>query len=141
MTLIEIEELTTRDRAVLMDARDLADELGRLRDALREMELETISSPNMDGMPAGSSDGDGMTRRLARIDSLRSKIDREEQRFERLKRGGRRAIRGLQAKERMFLEAYYLDAEKAVTAAMIARISDKTAGRYIKRIEKREAGD
>ena len=126
---------------MLMEARDLADELGRMRDALREMELETISSPNMDGMPAGSSDGDGIGRRLARIESMRAKVEREEGRLERLRKRCMGYIRGLRAAERMFLTAYYLDAEKAVRAAMIARISDKTAGRYIKRIEKKEAGD
>lgn len=107
-----------------------------MEDALCELRRESISSPRMDGMPKGSGEGDQMPRRMARIDDLTRRIERQRARLSKLRRSGERAIYRLEAREKLFVEAYYLRAEKAGVAAILAQISDKSASRYIRRIER-----
>lgn len=123
---------------MLRRARDLADEISRLRDNLREAELYTISSPNMDGMPKGSSDGDAMTRQMIRKDKLQNKLKCAERALNRSKSIAGKALRNVKAPMRMFCEAYFLDAATFDEACGYARIDKRTGERYSAEINRME---
>lgn len=128
--------LTGRDRYMLRRARDLADEVERLRENLKEVELHTVSSPNMDGMPKGSGDGDAMTRQIIRKDKLHSKLRGAEKALKRSRTIAGKALRNVKAPMRMFCEAYFLDASTAEEACAYARVDKRTGERYSAEINK-----
>lgn len=115
---------------MLRKARDLVDEVERLRDTLKEIDLQTISSPNLDGMPKGSGDGDAMTRRVIRRDKVESKLWSAERALKRARTIGGRALREVKAAMRLFCEAYYLDGASLEESCKYARIDARTAERY-----------
>ena len=119
-------------------ARDLADEVGRLRESLREAELQTISSPNMDGMPKGSGDGDAMTRLVIRKDKLQAKLRTAERALKRSQAAGGKALRDVKAPMRMFCEIYFLEAGSLEAACIYARIDKRTGERYSAEINRTE---
>ena len=123
---------------MLRRARDLADEISRLRDNLREAELHTISSPNMDGMPKGSSDGDAMTRQMIRKDKLQAKLRTADRALKRSRSIAGKALRDVKAPLRMFCEAYFLDAAPLEEACAYARIDKRTGERYGAEINRTE---
>ena len=122
--------MTERDKWHLRRARDLVDEVTRLRDNLREAELQTISSPNMDGMPKGSGDGDAIARQIARRDKLQTKLRTAERALKRSRSAAGKALRGVKAPMRMFCEVYFLEAGSAEAACAYARIDKRTGERY-----------
>ena len=128
--------MTERDKWHLRRARDLADEVTRLRDNLREAELQTISSPNMDGMPKGSGDGDAIARQIARRDKLQTKLRTAERALKRSRSAAEKALCGVKASMRMFCEAYFLDAAQLEEACAYARINKRTGERYSAEINK-----
>ena len=130
--------LTERDKWHLRRARDLVDEVTRLRENLKEAELHTISSPNMDGMPKGSSDGDAMTRQYIRKDKLQAKLRGAERAQKRSRTIAEKALRNVRAPMRMFCEAYFLDASTAEEACAYARIDKRTGERYSAEINRTE---
>lgn len=130
--------LTERDKWNLRRARDLADEVTRLRENLKEAELYTISSPNMDGMPKGSSDGDAMTRQYIRKDKLQAKLRTAERALKRSRSIAGKALRDVKAPLRMFCEAYFLDAAPMEEACAYARIDKRTGERYGAEINRTE---
>lgn len=111
-------------------ARDLADELDRLRENLQELELHTVSSPKMDGMPKGSTAGDAVGGQVARADSLREKIQRVEKALGKARSAGRKALQGVRAPIRMFCEVYFLENRPLDAACGYARIDKRTGERY-----------
>lgn len=123
-------ELTEQDKWHLRRARDLVDEVARLRDNLREAELQTISSPNMDGMPHGSSDGDAIARQIARKEKLEAKLRTAERALKRSQNLARKALQRVKAPMRMFCEAYFLEAAQLEAACIYARVDKRTGERY-----------
>lgn len=122
--------LTNRDRYMIRRARDLQDELTRLKECLKEAELQTISSPNMDGMPHGSGDGDAMTRRIIRKDKLEQKIRTAERALKRSRTIGGKALRNVKAPIRMFCEAYFFECATFEESCTYARISERSGDEY-----------
>jgi len=120
--------LTNRDRYMIRRARDLQDELTRLRECLKETEMQTISSPNMDGMPKGG--GDAMTRRIIRKDKLEQKIRTAERAFKRSQTIGSKALRNVKAPLRMFCEAYFFECASFEESCSYARISERSGDGY-----------
>ena len=131
-------KLTENAKWHLRRARDLVDEVARLRDNLREAELHTISSPNMDGMPKGSSDGDIMTRQYICKDKLQAKLRTADRALKRSRSIAGKALRGVKAPLRMFCEAYFLDAAPLEEACAYARIDKRTGERYGAEINRTE---
>lgn len=115
---------------MLRRCRDLVDEVGRLQDNLREAELQTISSPNMDGMPHGSSDGDAIARQIARKDKLAAKLRTAERALKRSRTAAGKGLQKVKASMRMFCEAYFMEAAQLEAACIYARIDKRTGERY-----------
>lgn len=131
-------QLTNRDRYMIRRARDLQDELTRLKECLKEAELQTIGSPNMDGMPHGSGDGDAMTRRIIRKDKLGQKIRTAERALKRSKTIGGKALRNVKAPLRMFCEAYFFECASFEESCAYAGICKRTGDDYRKMINKED---
>lgn len=102
----------------------------RLQENLRELELHTVSSPKMDGMPKGSSAGDTVGGQIARTEALREKLKNVEIKLKRARSTGRKAISGERAPIRMFCEAFFLEARPLEAACNYARIDKRTGERY-----------
>lgn len=122
--------LTNRERFMIRRARDLQDELTRLKECLKEAELQTISSPNMDGMPHGSGDGDAMARKIIRKDKLEQKIRTAERALKRSRAIGTKALRNVKAPIRMFCEAYFFECATFEESCAYARISERSGDGY-----------
>lgn len=133
--------LTDRDKYMLRRARDLVDEVERLRETLREIRLQTVGSPNMDGMPKGGGDGDAMARRIIRKDKIESKLKAAERALNRARTVGGKALRDCRAPVRLFCEAYYLEAGTLEESCKYARIDRRTAERYCAMIGEGRAVD
>ena len=125
-----ITELTERDKWHMRRAKDLADEVERLRDNLREAELQTISSPNMDGMPHGSSDGDAIARQIAHRDKLEAKLHTAERELKRSRTAAGKALQHVKAPLRMFCGSYFLENATLEAAIQYARICKRTGEEY-----------
>jgi hypothetical protein len=110
----------------------------RLRDNLREAELQTISSPNMDGMPKGSGDGDAIARQIMNKDRLLSKLRGAEKALKRSRTIAGKALRNAKAPLRMFCEVYFLEAGCLEAACIYARIDKRTGERYSADINRKE---
>lgn len=115
---------------MLRRARDLVDEVERLRDVLKEIELRTISSPSMDGMPKGSGSGDAMAARMIRRDKVEQKLKTAERALKRSRTIGGNALHKVKAPVRMFCEAYFLEAASFDESCAYARISARTGDDY-----------
>lgn len=89
-----------------------------------------MSSPNLDGMPKGSSTGDAIARQVARADALREKIERVEKALKKTRNAGRKAISEARAPLRMFCEVYFLENRPLEAACSYARIDKRTGERY-----------
>lgn len=124
---------------MLRRCRDLVDEVDRLQDNLREAELQTISSPNMDGMPHGSSDGDAIARQIARKDKLAAKLRTAERALKCSRTAAGKGLQKVKASMRMFCEAYFIDAATFEEAIQYARISPRCGDNY--RAEIHRGGD
>ena len=111
--------------------RDIAEEIERLEDGLKELEHRTISSPNMDGMPHGSSQGDAMALLMIHKQRQVERIGNALERFKKAQNAARRIIKDMPASKRLFYEAYYVEHGKHSLACMIARISERTGYRYM----------
>lgn len=139
----QTEHLDERTRHMLQECRTLATKrLPPLKDSIEELRTQSISSPNLDGMPHGSSNGDASANRLIRLEKREREYERELARLERLRKACRRAIRPLELRRRIFYESYYIEAEKASRARAEAGIAERTATKYIADIRaKKETGE
>ena len=123
-------ELTEQDKCTLRRCRDLADEVDRLQDNLKEARLHTISSPNMDGMPHGSGDGDAIARQIARADKIAAKLHAAERALKRSRTAAAKGLQKVKAPMRMFCEAYFIEAATFEAAVQYARISPRCGDDY-----------
>lgn len=131
-----------KDMAIMLTrCKRLAAKLATTEESIKELRMQTISSPKMDGMPHGSAQGDASAGRLARLEAREREYERDRRDLTLLRQTARRVIKLLDAKRRIFYEAYYIDAEKASAARKEAGISERTASRYINDVIKKETGD
>ena len=112
--------------------RDLVDEVERLQERLDEMQLQTVSSPRLDGMPRGGSQGDAMASMLIQRQAQEDLLQRAQKRLQKAQKDAERITVRLPAPMRLFYAAYYIDGEKFDAACSIARISESTAYRYLR---------
>lgn len=125
--------ISRRDAEVLRRARRLQEELRKLRQELDEQRAVALRSPPMDGMPGRGADADRMTARLIRIEQMQrrerglSRVACDAQAEARLV-----CRRMTDRKMRLFLEAYYAEAQTLETAILVAGIAQqRTACRYM----------
>ena len=123
--------ISGRDAAALRRARMIQIELRKLRRELDEQRTVALRSLPLDGMPGRCADAERMTARLIRIE----KMERRESALLRMAVGAQEAAqrvcrRMTDMKARMFLEAYYADAQPLETARRIAGVAHRTACRY-----------
>ena len=137
------QQLDERTKNMLQECRDLVNtDIPAIEECIKELRLQTISSPKMDGMPHGSAAGDAMANRLKRLEKYESELAYNKRRLERLQNATKRAIKGLEMRRRIFYEAYYVNGEKAAVARVEAGIAERTAGKYIADVRtKKETGD
>lgn len=137
------EQLDERTRNMLQECRDLVNtDIPAIEECIRELRLQTISSPKMDGMPHGSAAGDAMANRLKRLEKYESELAYNKRRLERLQNATKRAIKGLETRRRIFYESYYVAGEKAAVARVEAGIAERTASKYIADVRaKKETGE
>ena len=137
------QQLDERTKNMLQECRDLVNtDIPAIEECIREMRLQTISSPKMDGMPHGSAAGDAMANRLKRLEKYESELAYNKRRLERLQNAAKRAIKGLETRRRIFYESYYVDGEKAAVARVEAGIAERTASKYIADVKaKKETGE
>lgn len=132
--------LTDKDKEMLIRSCDLQEELDRLRECLRELELQTVGSPRTDGMPRGSGGGDAMAGRVISKELLEQKIRTAERALKKSRAAGGKALRNVKAPLRMFCEAFYLEAASFEEALIYARINKRTAERYTAMINREDGG-
>jgi hypothetical protein len=137
------QQLDERTKGILQECRELiTEDIPALKECIREIRLQTISSPKLDGMPHGSTTGDAMTNKIKRLERYESDLKCNLRRLERLQSAAKRAVRGLEARRRIFYESYYICGEKAAVARMEAGIAERTASKYIADVRaKKETGD
>ncbi len=126
--------MTREEADKLLAVREIAEELERLEDGLEELKRRTISSPNMDGMPHGSSQGDALPAALIRMQDMEDKLGRTSERLRRAQNAARRIIRQLPVVKRIFYEAYYVEHDKHDAACRVAGISESTGYRYMRQL-------
>lgn len=122
-----------RDAKALRRARRLQIELRELQKDLDEQRDVALRSPPLDGMPGRCADADRMTARLIRIEQM----ERREIAILRMAVGAQEAARRVcrrmtDMKARMFLEAYYADAQPLETAIRTAGVAQRTALQYVR---------
>lgn len=93
-------------------------------------------------MPKGAGGGDANANRLIMFEKREREIERGKRRLARVRNAAERAISPLKPQQRIFYHAYYIEALKISAAQAEARISERTAIRYLKEVRtKKETGD
>ena len=140
---IEIK-LTAEECTALLSLRELHEELGILKDGLRELKLLAISvsSPNMDGMPkAQGSTGDAYAQTMARIEKQEQAIRRAERKIKGEQAKTRRCLAGAGGSFRLFCASYYIGGEPfevAQAASGVQRSRCYDYARTVKQIAGKE---
>ena len=127
--------LTELDREALLEVRTAEKRVQDLEDGLRELELKTISSPNMDGMPKGSSDGDASTRRLISMERAKHRLKMAEKDLRTARRRAERVCRKMDGHMRSFCESYYVDCQPFSVAQKLSGVSERQCYRYMQDIK------
>jgi len=122
--------LTERDKRMLREVASIADELDRMREGLREMELRTVPGQRLDGLPRGSGSGDTVANAFSAIEELRRRIQLKEDELDRARRSAERITKKLKASMRMYCQARYIEGRSVEAACAYARISLRTGERY-----------
>lgn len=128
-------QLTERDRKQLLAVRKTAQELEEAEVALKELELKTIGSPNMDGMPKGGSQGDASAQHLIHLEYARSKRDKAEYAHKKAKHNAYRVCRKLEGHMRKFCEVYYADGLPFDVAQIMSGVKDAQCYRYMAKVK------
>lgn len=128
-------QLTERDRKHLLAVRKTAQDLEEAEVALKELELKTIGSPNMDGMPKGGSQGDASAQHLIHLEYARSKRDKAEYAHKKAKHNAYRVCRKLEGHMRKFCEAYYADGLPFDVAQIMSGVKDAQCYRYMAKVK------
>ena len=102
---------------------------------MQELQLQTVSSPKMDGMPGGGSVSDPMAVLMIRKQRTAERIKQTKERFKRAQKDARAVLVGLPVAKRLFYEAYYVEGDKLESAAAFAGICPRTGSNYIKQLK------
>ena len=129
-------QLTDRDRRRLLAVRDAAQELQEAQDALKELELKTVGSPKMDGMPKGSTQGDTSTQHLIHLDFARKKLEKAQIALAKAKHNAYRVCRRLEGHMRKFCEAYYMECFPFDVAQALSGVGERRCYDYIREINR-----
>lgn len=122
--------MTERDRRQLLAVRKAAQGLEEAEVALKELELKTVGSPNMDGMPKGGGQGDASAQHLIHLDYARSKRDKAEYSLKKAKHNAYRVCRKLEGHMRKFCEAYYAEGFPFDVAQYLSGVGVRQCSRY-----------
>lgn len=127
--------LTKKDKQELRAVRDAEKRVQDMHDGLKELELKTISSPNMDGMPKGTGDGDASVRHMIRLERARRRLADAEK---ALKAAQRKAERVCQRMDdghmRRFCEAFYVDGQPFAAAQKLSGVGERQCYRYMETV-------
>lgn len=116
---------------MLLIVKKDVEEVEAQEDYLEELRRQTISSPNMDGMPHGSAQGDAMARLMIRKQKAEERMQYARENLERSRREAARILSRFDTRQRRFYEAYYMEGDTLEAAAMFAGVSLRTGTRYI----------
>lgn len=143
MTKKQTERVDERTKGLLMECRKLAQEIALREEGLRELRMRTISSPRLDGMPHSSGSMDASTNKLIQIERREREIQRDKGRLQRLRSAARRVVKPLKPEQCIFYTEYFIEAQKARTARIMAGISERTMTNYLAIIRgaKKETGE
>lgn len=122
--------LTELDRCALRRIPEIAEELDRLREGLREMELRTIPAQQLDGMPKSYSGTDAMANTLNAVEEQRRRVKLKAAELDRARRRGQKITRKLKASMKMYCQARYIEGRSVEASCAYARISLRTGERY-----------
>lgn len=114
--------------------RRAAEELQEAEDSLKELELKTIGSPKMDGMPKGSSRGDVNADYLAAIEYVRKMRDAAERNAKRIKHYAHRVCKKMPRHMRKFCEAYYVECFPFDVAQTLSGVKEAQCYRYMTKV-------
>ena len=123
--------LDKRDKYILHECRELAQEIKLREEGLKELRMQTVASPNMDGMPKGSGNASAIANRVIQIEKRTKDIERDKRRLERLKERARAALKPLKVAQKVFYQEYFVEAQKAHVARTLAGISERTMTNYL----------
>lgn len=123
--------LDKRDKYILHECRELAQEIRLREEGLQELRMKTIGSPNMDGMPKGSGTHSASDNRLIQIEKYERDIEHSKRRLERLKDAARAVIKPLKVAQKVFYQEYFVEAQKAHIARTMAGVSERTMTNYL----------
>lgn len=125
--------ISGRDAKALRRARRLQIELRELQKDLDEQRGVALRSQTLDGMPGRCADADRMTARLIRIEQMERKVRDMERHAEAAQWEAKRiCLRMKDMKARIFLEAYYAEAQPLETAIRTAGVAQRTALQYVR---------
>lgn len=104
-----------------------------MEEGLRELKLlsQSVSSPNMDGMPRAGSSGDAMTRVVARIAAQERSVALQKGRVTRAQVYARRIVRRLTGAFRAFCEDYYVNGYSFDIAQAACGVRDRQCKNYM----------
>lgn len=123
---------------MLLIVKKDVEEVEAQEDYLEELRRQTISSPNMDGMPHGSAQGDAMARLMIRKQQAEERLKYAKEQLERSRQEARHILFRFSTPQRRFYEAYYVEGEKLEAAAMFAGVCKRTACSYIKQVSEKD---
>lgn len=116
--------------------REAVKDLQEAEDSVRELELKTVGSPKMDGMPKGSSTGDANAQYLIHLEYARSKLDRAHNQLARAKNNAYRVCRRLSGHMQKFCEAYYAEGFPFEVAQAMSGVKDRQCYSYMAEVSK-----
>lgn len=119
----------------MLSVRRDAEDVALQEDYLEELQRQTISSPNMDGMPKGSAQGDAAARLMIRKQQAEAKLEQAKRQLERSKKAARRVIAKLDVRMARFCEAYFIEGEKLEAASAFAGVCVRTGSNYAKMVK------
>ena len=124
-------QLTEKDRAKLLAVRKAARDLEEAECSLKELKLKTVGSPNMDGMPKGSTQGDSSTQHLIHLDYARKKLEKAQRALDKAKRNAHRVCTRLEGHMQKFCEAYYVECFPFDIAQALSGVGERQCSRYM----------
>ena len=111
--------------------RDAAKDLQEAEDGLKELELKTIGTTNMDCKPKCSRPCDASAQHLIHLEYARSKRDKAERALNKAKHNAHRVCRKLTGHMRKFCEAYYAEGFPFEVAQMMSGVKEAQCYRYM----------
>lgn len=105
-------------------------------DSLRELELQSVSSPKMDGMPKGSGSGDASAQHMIHVEYARNRVKRAKDALQKARRNALRVCRKMEGHMRKFCEAFYVEGFPFDVARVMSGVGERQCYRYVGEVEK-----